>query len=549
MSASSGKPEDQVKALQSALKQKEQALAQLRQSLGGSVQYLSTAAEGQDSKLDETIEELRKQLRRGTVPSPVLVNQLDHSARAMTAIRRNRAEKQLQGFTEGIAQLLQLNPPIEIKKQLAEFVRNARKVIANPIEQELLPIKFSRIQKAVLNQYKADIGADDGATGADNDANAQSSDAAGDEFDIEALFADDSLEGLPAYTNVAETIEGILTDMMVQIRPPVAAEKALGKAQQILSAGLNWYELAALLEQLSVVFIAVLESDQHEFELFLQALNERLSSVGGGVDGLSGVAEGMLSSGDAFDVALRADIETFAGDVGKANSLLALQESVASHLESVFQQLDRYKEERQEQQRDYEAELESLQQKVDSLEKEAERAQADIQAQQKRSERDSLTELPNREAYERRLGIELERWSRYDRKFCLVVADVDYFKSINDRYGHLAGDKVLKVLAKTIRQRLRRADFIARYGGEEFVILLPETDAEQALSVMDDICSQIRNCPFHFKNEPLKITVSFGIAEVAEGDEPESLFARADTAMYEAKKLGRDRCQLASKVA
>ena len=108
---------------------------------------------------------------------------------------------------------------------------------------------------------------------------------------------------------------------------------------------------------------------------------------------------------------------------------------------------------------------------------------------------------------------------------------------------------MLKVLAKTIRQRLRRADFIARYGGEEFVILLPETDAAQALSVMDNICSQIRNCPFHFKSEPLKITVSFGIAQVGADDDAESIFSRADSALYEAKAQGRDRCHLAANVA
>ena len=215
----------------------------------------------------------------------------------------------------------------------------------------------------------------------------------------------------------------------------------------------------------------------------------------------------------------------------------------------MFLQLDRYSEKRHAQQREYETELKSLHRKVASLEQQAEQAQAEIQAQQKRSERNVLTDLPNREAYERRLGIELERSQRYDRRFCLVVADVDFFKSINDRYGHLAGDKVLKVLAKTIRQRLRRADFIARYGGEEFVILLPETDAAQALSVMDNICSQIRNCPFHFKSEPLKITVSFGIAQVGADDDAESIFSRADSALYEAKAQGRDRCHLAANVA
>ena len=150
------------------------------------------------------------------------------------------------------------------------------------------------------------------------------------------------------------------------------------------------------------------------------------------------------------------------------------------------------------------------------------------------------------EAYDRRIAIELERSNRYGNTFCLVVLDVDRFKVINDTYGHLAGDKVLKLLAKTAKKRLRSSDYIARYGGEEFVILLPETDADSALKLMNDICAQVRNSPFHFQTKPLKITVSLGIAEVAKDDSAEDLFSRADKAMYHAKDMGRDQCQVAA---
>ena len=105
---------------------------------------------------------------------------------------------------------------------------------------------------------------------------------------------------------------------------------------------------------------------------------------------------------------------------------------------------------------------------------------------------------------------------------------------------------MLKLLAKTAKKRLRSSDYIARYGGEEFVILLPETDTDSALKLMNDICSQVRNSPFHFQTKPLKITVSLGIAEVARDDSAEDLFSRADKAMYHAKDMGRDQCQVAA---
>ena len=156
-----------------------------------------------------------------------------------------------------------------------------------------------------------------------------------------------------------------------------------------------------------------------------------------------------------------------------------------------------------------------------------------------------MTGLPNREAYNQRAYTEMQRFKRYGRPLSLAVCDVDHFKRINDTYGHQAGDKVLKMLAKVLRTRLREVDFIARYGGEEFVILLPETETANALHVLDKIRSGIGNTPFRFKDEPVTITISFGISACLEGEMIEQSFARADQALYDAKKQGRNRCIIA----
>ncbi|MDG1293084.1 MAG: GGDEF domain-containing protein, partial [Pseudomonadales bacterium] len=475
-----GNPKEKIQTLQSVLDKKEQVLNQLRHSLDDSLGYLSLAAEGQDDSLDRIIDELRIQMQGndGNI-SPELVAQLESSANSMADLRRHRAERQLQGFSDGIAQLLLLNPPFDIRKQLAAFVRDSRQSINNPSQQELLPIKFSQLQGLVLSKLGS------GDTDSSNGSISESPDLA-----------------------IVEVVEGILADILVQIRPLASTESALEKARELLSAGLGWAELAELLEQLSIVVITTLDNDQHEFELFLQSLNDQLSSLCNGVNSVGDVTKSILDGGEAFDKAVRQDIATFAGDIDNASSLNALQGSVKSHLASVFGQLDQFKLERLEQQVEYEAELDVLKHQIQTLEREAARANAEVEVQQRRSERDVLTKLPNREAYERRIAIELERARRYGSRFCLVVADVDYFKQVNDTYGHLAGDKVLKVLAKTMQQRLRLADFIARYGGEEFVILLPETDAKAALALMDTIGMQIRDCPFHFKSKPLKVTIS-----------------------------------------
>jgi len=521
--------------LRDLLKQREKSLQRLRAVLGLAIEHLSTAADGQDENLNDRIANLRLQMQKG-IPSPMVVAQLGTASQALAAVRRNRAEKQLHGFSECVAQLLTLNPPKEMRRELGAFIANTRKVIARPEQQQLLPSQLAALQSKVFAQV-----IDDGKR-LDCDTAAQT-------LDVEALSADDSLKDLPAYSSVAETIENVLTDMVTSIRAPQQAEEALNKAKQILAAGLNWFELAALLEQLAIVVQAALETDQREFETFLQALDVHLSTVNNSFDALDSVGQSLLSSGDNLDSELREGMTSLADTIGSARSVESLQDSVQQHLDCVLTQLNSNKQQREHLQAQYEDEIGALKQQISTLEKEAELASQEIQEQQRRSESDQLTGLPNRAAYERKLEIELERWTRYQHQFCLVVADIDHFKLINDRYGHLAGDKVLKVVANTIRKRLRRVDYIARFGGEEFVILLPATDAEQARGLIEDLGQKIRECPFHYNKEPLEITLSFGVSQAVEGDSAETLFARADEALYEAKRNGRDRTVVAPQAA
>ncbi|MDG2036120.1 MAG: hypothetical protein P8J42_05835, partial [Pseudomonadales bacterium] len=335
-------PKQKVQTLQSVLNKKEQVLGQLRQSLDDSLHHLSVAAEGQDESLDLVIYKLRDQMQSSDGPlSAELIAQLANSASDMAKIRHHRAEKQLQGFSASIAQLLALNPPIGVRKQLANFVRDTRQGISNPTDQELLPIKFSELQGLVLK-----------------------------DIDVESTDQEPLSDASPDPAT-AEAIEGILADILVQIRPLAATEGALEKAQQLLSAGLDWTELAELLEQLSIVVIATLDNDQREFELFLQSLNDQLSSLCDGVTGVGDITKTILGGSDAFDKAVRQDIELFANGIDSASSLDTLKGSVKSHLSSVFSQLDQFKLERLELQLEYENELDALKGQVQSLEREA----------------------------------------------------------------------------------------------------------------------------------------------------------------------------------
>ena len=119
--------------------------------------------------------------------------------------------------------------------------------------------------------------------------------------------------------------------------------------------------------------------------------------------------------------------------------------------------------------------------------------------------------------------------------------DIDLFKRINDSFGHLIGDKVLKMVSKEMKKICRNSDFLARYGGEEFVVILPQTNLYDAHTAMEKIRMHVADCPFNYQNEPVPLTISIGIAEKGLEEETESWIGRADNALYEAKGGGRNK--------
>jgi diguanylate cyclase (GGDEF)-like protein len=160
--------------------------------------------------------------------------------------------------------------------------------------------------------------------------------------------------------------------------------------------------------------------------------------------------------------------------------------------------------------------------------------------------RDSLTGLGNRTALEEGLCRELELFQRTGQPFALLILDIDHFKQVNDRHGHLMGDQVLVTVANTIARNLRRSDLLYRYGGEEFVALLPGGHDFEPCHVAERVRRRVEALPASSVAEIPGVTLSSGCAVVRRGDCSESLLERADRALYKAKHAGRNRVESAA---
>ena len=222
----------------------------------------------------------------------------------------------------------------------------------------------------------------------------------------------------------------------------------------------------------------------------------------------------------------------------KVQSIDSLREYIAEYVSNVQQTMAEQKKDQEEK---FRCKFQEIVRQIKELQNETQSYQKTLKQQSQQLHIDFLTKIPNRAAWSERLKIEVNRFKRYNNTLNIAIIDIDNFKSINDNFGHLAGDKVLNVIAQTLQKSLRNADYIARYGGEEFTLLLPEiTQAETELA-LNKLRDGIKAIPFKFKKESLIITVSIGFTTFVTSDKADDAFERADKALYQAKNKSRDR--------
>lgn len=504
---------------------------------------VSLLAQGQASNIDASLTSLREAIKPGASGMERSMDDLERAVKHFESQNAAQAEVLLGQLNDSATKLLLCPLP----RPLLKRVKQVRKQASSELESwsgyttqlqswiqivgEIATLEGFEEQKTKWWQRWFKPGDDAEEFQQENDV----------------TLADDPPEDgkEPGFSHIAQEVSDTLINLLSQLVIPDRLASAATGLQTRLGKGLNWYELVPLLEDTAEFLIDCLGSGQQEFERFLQNLDQRLQAIQLLVtDASAGQAEREQARKD-LDTLVRDQIADIRSVVTGSGDLGELGSSVREHLTLIVRAMEKYQEDERAREQRLSEKLEMLQARLSEMEKEASQARRVIEEHKRRATHDGLTGLPNRDAYQHRLAEELARKARYGGSLTLVVADVDHFKRINDNYGHLAGDKVLQLLAKALRKSLRDVDFVGRYGGEEFVILMPETNAEEALAATEKLRTRVEASPFNFRKERVPITMSFGISEFHALEDAETVFERADKALYRAKDEGRNRCVLA----
>ncbi|AHL31421.1 diguanylate cyclase [Pseudomonas brassicacearum] len=348
----------------------------------------------------------------------------------------------------------------------------------------------------------------------------------------------------PSYSSVARHIEDTLLGLLGDLTLPERHRPQAEAMRERLKNGLNWYELLPILDDLAVLMLAITDSGQHEFEAYLQRLNDRLESFQNSLRAASEDHADNLSASRDMDTQIREQVDGLQSSVQEADDLEGLKRVLENHLEGLLGTMDQHQKQRDLREQEVSARLKSLAERVALMEQDAQVVRDNLEEQRQKALIDPLTGLPNRAAWSERLEHEVTQWQEHGNSLLLAMLDLDHFKRINDNYGHLAGDRVLKLIASVLRRRLRGGDFIARFGGEEFVLLVPNTPLAAGVKLAEALRAAIEVCPFHFKGEPVTVTVSIGMTAFKAGERSDLVIKRADQALYRAKNAGRNRVEL-----
>jgi diguanylate cyclase len=342
-----------------------------------------------------------------------------------------------------------------------------------------------------------------------------------------------------------ERVRAVLSRLLQEVRRNGALAIRANEIEALLLVSLTREQLPVVMSQIADLMaqrIAGIEKEKQDVESLLGQITSRLDEISQYIVGEDQDRALSLENTQELNARLVSEMHDLGSSVDASVDIAQVKLKVRSRLDTIGAHLQEFQSREETRARSHWDRSEKMRERVERLETEARDLHDRLRDEQRLAMVDALTQIPNRLAYDQRLGEEFKRFQRFNQPTCIAAWDLDNFKKINDAYGHRAGDKVLRVVADCFQSRLRETDFLARYGGEEFVVIFSGTGPEDARRVAEEMREAVAALGFHFRSMPVSVSVSCGITAFREGDSADDAFDRADKALYLAKENGRNRC-------
>jgi diguanylate cyclase len=487
------------------------------------VSRTSMLAEGNDPKLDSVVRQIRQAITKGTSADEIqdVLNNAEPLLIQSDEIQTNRA-KQVRTTLQDLIELLEKQEnkrvPQNQKKQLEAQIRLHWQ---HSCQWPELLKGFLSLAEKTLNQVEVDQPRSSFFKRLFNRSNS-----------IELQNSDQDI-----MMQISHTLAGLINNLSL----PSYYDEDIVDLKKALLGNSNLQQLPELLDEVINFIMVAIGKNQESLTNYLNQLNKQLASINESISSSYHSQKSLSESREGFNTKLQRQVSDTSQAIQNADNLDNLKALINDRLSSISSTMTEYKTQMQEQEKHATQSITLLKNKVTRMEKDTASLRMLLQEKLAQAMTDSLTDLPNRTAYQDTMLPLCRMMQKTQKPICLAVCDIDHFKKVNDSWGHLAGDKVLRLVPKQMRSVLAKEDLIFRYGGEEFVIVFPNTTFAQATERSEAIRLAVAKTPFNVQGEPVSISISIGLAELHAQEEAESLFARADKQLYLAKEAGRNK--------
>jgi diguanylate cyclase (GGDEF)-like protein len=495
---------------------------------------LSYTCKGIDKLLDNKLAKLRSSLKKATSFAD-----LEKEIKTITALLQQHSlhndsnikkiHQQLQASAVSLQKVK--NQPLANRKQLTALVKSNEESQDSLIQYVPLLSEFIAVYESILSTK-----GDNATVGLLNTGSAASLEKI-NKVNTTAKDSEINTAEQLAPKKLLERFNHILNTLVI-------SEKHKTDLNKIKSSLSNTTSNQMLMTKCLNVFDLIIEDLKQErctAKMFLSTLSETLATVQASVSSTIASSTESDVANDKINKELKDKIKDMGAEINNASSLTDMRGDVNDKLLQIAKALEKKTLLEKQQHQTLQTKLSDMSAQVEQLEQQSQSFEKRIQEQQAKGLQDALTKLGNRAAFDEHFAEEIVRFHKKNFDLTITVIDLDDFKRINDTYGQIAGDKTLQVIANTLTKIVGNDAFIGRYGGEEFVLVYSGVDKITVMNKLNVIRKKVASLPFTFKNTRVSITLSIGVSLVKEGDNAHSSFERADAALYQAKKDGKNR--------